>query len=251
MLTEDPRILGAWLWGSFSRGSGDAYSDLDFYVVVGDDDHSTIVDRWEELIDRISATLSKCVRPFGNTPILSAITPEWQRFDLILVPLAEIGRPRHRPWLLLFDRADVDRRLGPVSPAPLVSPNGLLPLVENFFWVLGMLTVPLGRQDFLLGIEGAMLLRRTLVDLMLIENGSDEASTFWRNQSLSPEQRRSLESLPPLAATRESVIAHHVACWRVFQPLARRVLEQKRLAYPDQLEKATLAQLRQIGMDVV
>jgi predicted nucleotidyltransferase len=250
VLTDDERFLGAWLWGSFSRGEGDANSDLDLYVVVDDANHSAVIAEWEEIVERIAPTLSKILRPFGNTPILAVLTAEWQRFDLILVPLAEVGKARQQPWLYLFDRADVTRRLGPVQMESVVSPDHLRPLVENFFWVLGMLTVPIQRQDYLLGTEGVLLLRGTLRDLMFLENGATHGGVMWRYHQLSAAQRRLLESLPPLEATRESVITGHAACLEIFRPLARRLLDRYRFDYPEQLERATLIHIRQrLGLE--
>ncbi len=107
-----------------------------------------------------------------------------------------------------------------------------------------MLTVPLIRQDFQLRIEGAMLLRRTVIDLMLAENGSAQASLLWRNHGLTDDQRGLIDALPPLAATRASLIDSHLACWRIFRPVAVRLMERLGLPYPRQLEVATLARLQ-------
>lgn len=244
VLLADRRFLAAWLWGSLTRDNADVYRDVDVYVAMADSDYRSLLTEWEDLVDRISPVVRRHRGALGNSSVVQATTPAWERFDLILVPLAEIGQPRQAPWILLFDRADVHRLLGPIIPAPRASPDRLSGLVQGFFGILGCLPVIVGRRELLIGVEGAMHLRRSVIDLMLIENERVHTSLFGLNRLLSPDQHRLLDALPPLVATRESVIAGHLACWEIFRPLARRLADRHGLTYPAQLEQATLAHLR-------
>jgi hypothetical protein len=122
-------------------------------------------------------------------------------------------------------------------------------LVEDFLRVLGLLTVVVNRGEYLVGVDGAMLLRRYLIDLMLAESTVTRGGVLRLNNLLAPDQRRTLDELPPLAPTRESVIDAHLACARAFRPLAWRLLSQRGIDYPEQFDTATLAHLnRSLGI---
>jgi predicted nucleotidyltransferase len=249
VLVRDEQFLAAWLWGSFARSQGDAQSDLDIHVAVADDAHSALVSHWGELIDRVSPTIYKRLLRFGGTTVLNAITPDWQRFDLTVEPLSEIGRPIGSPRILLFDRAEINNRLGPLRPEPPVGTDQLRILVEDFLRVLGLLTVVVKRGEYLVGVDGAMLLRRYLIDLMLADNAVTRGGVLRLNNLLAPDQRRTLDELPPLAPTRESVIEAHLACARAFRPLARHLLRRRGVDFPEQFDTATLAHLnRNLGI---
>ncbi len=51
---SDRRILCAWLGGSFGEATADRWSDVDFRLVVPDDDFQSFVDADLELLERIS-----------------------------------------------------------------------------------------------------------------------------------------------------------------------------------------------------
>ena len=109
--------------------------------------------------------------------------------------------------------------------------------------MLGLLVVVVGREEHLVGVDGVMLLRRYLIDLMLLANGSRRGGALHLNAFLTTEQRQVLEALPPLSPTRESVIAGNLACARAFRPLARLLMAQHGLSYPEQFERTTLEHL--------
>jgi lincosamide nucleotidyltransferase len=39
---EDERVRAALMYGSFSKGSGDAYSDIEFFIFLEDDRYETV-----------------------------------------------------------------------------------------------------------------------------------------------------------------------------------------------------------------
>lgn len=199
--------------GSLTRGSADAYSDLDLVVEVDDPD---AFDAPGALADATPTVLLRAM-PFGAI----AITPEWLRVDLVVAPRGGDGGP----------------------PAP--QPTDVDALAEEFLRVLGLLAVVVARGEWIVASDGAWLLRSFLVRLLLAENGEGSMTGVKRlNEKLTAEQRELVESLPPIVATRDGVIASHAAIANAFLPRAHRLATH----WPAALEDATLAYLQREGV---
>ncbi len=243
VLRADERIRAAWVTGSLARGLADAYSDVDVLIAVRDADFRDFVERWRDLLDRVSPTvLARRIGP-DDAPILNAITPDWVRFDIVIHPAAN-PRPRAGAAELLFDRDGIDERVRAV-PAPQRDPLARLPfLVEEFIRGLGLLPIVIGRDELLVAMFGVAILRNHLIDLLLLENGVERGGAKRVNPLLTEEQRRALANLPPESPTHESLIEVHLAYARLFLPRARRLLAEHGLPYPEAFERATFAYLR-------
>ncbi|MGN6674926.1 MAG: nucleotidyltransferase domain-containing protein, partial [Thermomicrobiales bacterium] len=101
-----------------------------------------------------------------------------------------------------------------------------------------------GRKEYLVGQEGAAILRRQLIELMLLENDAPRGGVKRLNPLLTDEQRATLAALPLPAPTRDAVIASQLAHARVFLPRARALLARHALPYPDGFEQATRRHLQ-------
>jgi hypothetical protein len=248
-LEGDRRVRAVWLTGSIAAGRADAYSDLDLRLAVQDEGYDGFVAGWEEVVERISPTVLRRRLPGGDV-VITAVTPEWLRFDLHVLPVATaLARPSG-PVGTLFDRDGLTARLPAAPPAAPPSTERLVASIEEFLRVLGLLPVVVGREEYLVAGEGAWLLRRMLIDLMILANGPDRRGGVKRlNPFLTAEQRRVLESLPPIAPTRQSAIEGSLACAAAYLPLARRLAAEHGGPYPEALEAATFAYLeRTLGV---
>jgi predicted nucleotidyltransferase len=250
VLEKDARVLAAWLAGSFGRGDADAFSDVDLLVVVGDDERPGFLDEWESIVERIAPTVYRNALVHGAIGVYNAITEDWLRFDLMVVGPEHV-RARPRSGLeLLFDRARLHDGL-PERGAPIPpNPDAVRRLTLEFLRVLGLLPVALGRGEFQLAVAGCGLLRSHLVSLFLETAGvEDRGGALKLNPLLSAEQRALLEGLPPVAATRESVIDANRAMADAFLPCARALHEELGLDWPEEFERATLSHLEnQVGL---
>lgn len=243
ILRLDERILAAWTIGSLARGDGDAYSDVDLLVAIRGEDFAALVADWPTFLARLSPTVFAQQLGSGEKPTITAITPNWLRFDITLASAAD-PRPHGYAAALLFAR---DRDEPPAIFAPptaRVPWDRLPPLCGEFLRLLGLLPVAVGRGEYIAGLTPAMLLRGHLIELYLLENGSPSGGAKRLNPLLTEEQRRALAALPPLSATREAIIAGHLAPARLFLPRARHLMAKRRLAYPEAFEQATRAYLR-------
>lgn len=242
-LADDPRVLAAWLIGSLACGAGDEYSDLDLLLAVEDAALPVLADGWRDFLAGVAPTVYAQRLGAPGKPTITAVTPEWLRFDLTL---AAASRQEHSDpvAVLLFDHPGVAERatFGVRSAA---DPRARLPdLAADFIRSLGLLPVIAGREEYVVGQEGAAILRRRLVELLLLENDAPRGGVKRLNPLLTDEQRATLAALPLPAPTRDAVIASQLAHARVFLPRARALLARHGLPYPDEFEQATRRHLQ-------
>jgi len=111
----------------------------------------------------------------------------------------------------------------------------VLRLVNEFLRVLGLLVGCIGREEYLLGLAGADILRRLTIDLMLEENGVspiERGGALRRNPLLTPDQRRELATLAPVAANGAGIIAANAELAAIFLPRARRLADKVGTEWP-------------------
>jgi hypothetical protein len=199
-------------------------------------------DWWLELIDEIAPTVWKrrLPGPLGEA-ILSAITSEYLRFDIVVQ--SDVDRkPRSLEAAeLLFDKDGVADDFT-LTRSASSDPFADLPyLVEDFIRLVGMLPIVVERDDLPIGMEGQMGLQSMLISLLLLENGIDRMAGGKRHVAayLDDEQQNVLADVPVLAPTMASVIEGRVAYARLFLPRARRLMEAHGQLYPDEFELAT------------
>jgi predicted nucleotidyltransferase len=238
----EPRIESAWLAGSLASGEGDAWSDVDMLAVADEAALSDLVHACRANLDAIAPTLHVMTL---HGRIVSAVTADWARFDITFVPPDGLQRRDPASVTSLFARAGSAVPNG--APAAPQAPTAadIEALVREFLRVLGLTAVGVGRDDCVLLVDGAVLLRSMAIDLMLGENGRarTERGVKRVSQMLTPEQRAAIAALPPLAATRESALASVAALAQLFLPRARALTERLGAPWPAAFEAGTRAYL--------
>ena len=251
VLAADDGIEGAWLAGSLGAGKGDTFSDVDVVVLVADGEVGAIS-------SRVSCDISKIAEPalvnrlYGGR-VLNVVTNDWRRFDLSFVERSDLGRFDVARLVPLFNKGDYSPPRGSIAPYQS-TPDTLLKLVNEFLRVLGLLVVAVGREEYVLGLTGADLLRRLTVDLMLEENGVgpvERGGALHRNPFLTPDQRKELEILRPVVANRAGIIAAHAELAANFLPRARRLAMRVHMTWPSAFEEATKRHLQErLGLTI-
>lgn len=237
-LGGDPRIRSVWLSGSLGRDGGDAWSDVDLVAEVVEADRAAcLVEYRQGRPDMPPMVLAKAL--YGR--ILTAITPDWERFDIHFVSPDELagldgaalkplrGDPAARPP---SHQTSQDNRASERVGA----------LVTEFLRVLGLLPVAVGRGEWLVAQQGDELLRRILIELMVEENGvppSARGGAKRLNPFLTPEQRGMLEALMPPAPRRDEVIAASANLARLFLSHSRALADRLGTPWPHAFEQAT------------
>jgi predicted nucleotidyltransferase len=249
-LSADTRIESAWLSGSLGKGGGDEFSDVDVTVVVPD---ASFVETLRVYSNDVSAIAATVFSQVVHGRVVNCVTENWDRFDLTFVKPSEFAAMPLAAAKPLFNRGTRERTFTAPPPYKTTAAR-VLQLANEFIRVIGLSPVGIGRGEFLTLQEGSGLLRRMTLDLMLEANGIGpqvRGGALHMNLFLTDEQRRALESVPPVGATRESVIAAGIALARLFLPLAKTLAAQTGATWPTAFEDATRKHLaRTIGMNL-
>ncbi len=231
----DPRIASLWLSGSLGRDQGDAFSDVDFLVALPEGAGFEIASEYAGNLSAIADVVHARVL-FGR--VVTAVTRSLERFDLSFIREGELGAVDPAGVRLLLARGLV-RPQGSAAAGPAASK--LEADSAEFLRVLALARVVVGREEYLLAVDGAMLLRRITLQTMLDENGvtpSMRGGVLKLNRFLTDEQRAELEAVPPLLPTRASVLEVHGALARIFLPRARALATARGLPWPHDFEQA-------------
>lgn len=245
-LAEDPRVSRVLLTGSIGAGRADLYSDLDVSVAVCDAE--SVAGLVADLPALIGQVAYSRFLTSGPMQILTVVTAEWLRVDVLVESLAVAARHAPPAHLVAYD--DWTSEL----PAPPGGANERIAdpvaLVESFLRVLGLLDVILGREEFFVGAQGVMLLRDYLIDLFYLQNGlARRGGVKHVNSGLTSEQIALLAGQPPVTLDRASVLAGHLAAAQTFLPLAQATVTSLGLHWPEEFCTATRQHLRR-SLDV-
>lgn len=256
-VSSDTRFEALFLGGSFGRGSADAYSDLDFIGLVDTDSRDSAAAAWQEIVEAISPVVFWNRLDRGG-PLLNAITEDWLRIDIhILTPAAFLDRVpasgASRATLVpIVDRHGIFETL-PANPGKSAPDAKQVEyLIREFIRVLGLIVVGMGRDERVLGVTGAGLLRDLLTRLMIEETRSPErGGALHLSRVITDGQMAELEALPYPGPTRSEVLEAHSALAKSFFPRARRLAAELGLPWPDAFEDATRKHLqRAFGVEL-
>jgi hypothetical protein len=239
----DPRVIAAWLSGSLARGTADAFSDLDLLVATSDDGHPSFTAEWTGWLEAITPTV--LAKRIPGITGLFAVTPEWLRLDVAWEARGALPDTFFRERALLFDRDACAAALPAPFPRAGASTAAVLGLVEESLRILGLLPVAIGREDWLLGVEGVHTQRLLLYQLLQQINAPLPVTGLkqWSSK-LNAEQRRRFEALPTGAPDPESIVAGTIGVVEEILREARAFSQRMPFAWPESLEAATRAHLQ-------
>ena len=251
VLDGDPRVLAAWLVGSFATGVADAFSDVDLQCLVADEAVPDLETTWRDLVGRISPPVA--VAPFPGAIGGTCTTPEWLRFDIVFHPASAFDRSTLEGMVPLVDRGG--HLPDAAVPVPDRAGDPFFPswLVGWFLYMVGASVGVVGRDEIVPGSNGVVVVRDIgLVGLFLAERGllttrehTAPGNPFPFTKRLRPyltdEQNGLLESLPPVGPSLDSVIDGYRAVASVFLPRARALADTTGSEWPAAYEAATLA----------
>lgn len=240
-LESDDRVRALFLSGSFGAGTADQFSDVDLLLVTDSGKQEEFVRAWPGILGGIAEVVF-WQRPFPGVPLLNAITAEWLRCDLLVFDPNQL-RIRSRDSLkVLLDRSNLHATVS-ADDAMKGAPSKLPAIVNEFIRVFGLLPVAIGREEYAVGVTGAGLLRSSLMQLLLEENGVRDAGALHLKRLLTREQMNILEKMPGVNADRQSVIDASVNCARIFLPRAQALAQKLGVPWPETFEAATLRHL--------
>jgi predicted nucleotidyltransferase len=249
----DERVTAAFLGGSFARGAGDAYSDLDLNIITTD-----------AAYDDFFAGRAAFIRQLGEPVFLQ--DAEIGGADFVFFTLADgtegaecelgLGRESHfthmhaGPYLILLDRKGM--LAGASFPWPYVAQAEQIETLRHmisWFWhdLSHHFITPLARGQLWSAYGGLEDLRRTCVNLArLSEHFSAEAEGYEKVEQALPVARLAqlqescclLECEPMLQAARVIVSYYE----RVAPPLA----QAHTIPYPTELARLMTDRLERL-----
>jgi hypothetical protein len=249
VLVADQRVRGMWLGGSLARDTADAASDLDVFVAVADEHLDAFAGGWRDLLASITPTVLAEEQWFARGSFWS-ITPGYERFDVVVEPVSKLPESLFPARVVVFDHDDLTARLpderlrGPAAAT-------VAKLVQDFFHFSAMGEVLSVREDWLLAAEHLHLLRDLLYKLDVEANQPQPPMGLKRwTDKLTPEQAEVLRAVPTSAGSRDELIAAHLQVSQAFLGTARPLARSLGVEWPDELEAAARAHLREVfGVD--
>lgn len=136
LLQGDDRVRAVWLGGSFGRGTADAWSDLDLYSAIRDEDFSSWLAEHEGLYREVGTPVlvGPQTAPFASLEGVSQsilfagpVAVDWEVYPLSIAL-------RHPDTLVLFEKTAV-----PVQSLPIPDRQELEARIEQdlgFFWAM-------------------------------------------------------------------------------------------------------------------
>jgi len=250
----DSRFAAAWLAGSLAAGTADAWSDVDLYTVVHDDDYEALIEQRQEFHPRFGEVVAhqsidgrlNSENPGSQFDLLvyrGGIEVDWT-----LMPLSLAHRP---PWSrLLFDRIGV-----PVDVVPPESNEERRARLQNrldFFWAMAAVALKEVGRGYTTGAASTIQLMTGAFDTMW--------RLLYRPDQPHPERRAPRHRPPvPELQTRTPRLGREIdpmAALQVIRSLCREVeglhpvLREKGVSIPEGMprEMAQLGDLAEAAL---
>jgi predicted nucleotidyltransferase len=237
----DERVMAAFLGGSYARGTPDAYSDLDLYLITTD-----------EAYDDFTTSHEAFMRRLGEPLFLEDFNE--YGFDLVLFIFADgtegelgLGRESHfhhihgGPYKVLLDKKGILAGvvLPSYEPAQAEQIEKLRRLV-NWFWhdLLHHFITPMARGQLWSAYGALEELRLTCVNLArLRQNFSAEVEGYEKVEQALP-----VEQLAPLQATccpleQDAMLQAALSIVRFYQELAPPLAQAHGIPHPADLAR--------------
>jgi Streptomycin adenylyltransferase len=243
----DERVVASFLGGSCARGTTDAYSDLDFYLITTD-----------EAYDDFFAGREAFMRQLGEPVFLEDYND--YGFDLVVFIYADgtegelgLGRESHfnhihgGPYRVLLDKKGVlPGAVFPWHEAAQAEQIEKLRRLINWFWhnLLHHFITPMARGQLWSAYGALEDLRLTCVNMArLQQNFSKETEGYEK-----VEQAVQVEQLAPLQATfcpmeRDAMLQAARTIVHFYQELAPPLAQAHGLFYPADLARVMSGQL--------
>jgi hypothetical protein len=257
-----------WLSGFAARGKGDRWSTLSLHLLTADARpgdtkdrllpllHAQVEQGWSHFFASEASTFEGrsqgSIRGLTGLFALEDTTRGAVHFEIHWTVPAQLvaGLGRHRPQRLLFAADDLPaatlRLLESTLPA-LAPPDvvGVEASLAHFWELLSYLPAALNRCEWLAAARLLENSRQVLIDLVIALNGAGRPPSPARiNPYLGPAQLEAFEKTLPIPQPDSGAwIGQAVALIVLYRWYAPQLVEIHSLAYPDLLERTTLALL--------
>ena len=242
-------VIAIYAGGSIGRGDSDDLSDIDLVAFAADG--AVLETVASELSDAVASKFEIVYKNVVRGPslLLNFIMRDWTRLDVSVVANG-MAQSYTRSDLILLRGRELYEEPHQESAEPRRREADAI--ATEFVRVLGLLPVVIGRNELIVGVTGASILRSLLIELVSLRAQDRTPRGALRLEGLLlPGDAEAIRSLPPLQATRSSIIDAHVATAGIFIPLARALASSGGGRFPEVFWSATVSHLQnRLGTDV-
>ena len=238
---SDVRVLGAWLEGSFAKGTADRYSDIDIHLLVAAENKEAFQHRLESWLSDIQPlVLFKDTFPGQMT---TCITTAGLRVDVWLHTGDTITLERTKVRVLSAAEGCIQFKetCGDQEPKDVSS---VLNQHFNEFWrVLSILPTAMGREECIAGFMGTTFAVMSLTEVLIIGNGDQRDRGVKNINAFLPQVlREEIEDALTLPSiNREDIAKANLRLTAIMQRYGPDIAKQHGVVYPLALEKAVLS----------
>ncbi len=200
VLAEEPRILAAWLEGSFASGSADPWSDVDLHIAVRDEDWDAVFADRLSLLGRIGPVLGhgEASLPWAAHLVFANLAGP-VRVDLYMEKLSGLGAALRKDQpRVLFDRGSVSESLKLNWNPEVLARLRLLQLTQGYFFGSGWPVRLAGRGEWATQFANAVVIvNQFLIPAILLQEDDAQffREAFHNERFLSPARRRKVNAL--------------------------------------------------------
>lgn len=225
VLSADERVAEVRVGGSIAHGTADEWSDLDLTVVAVEGHQEALAAAHPSWLDDIGdfAWARSPLAPW----IINTVTHDGLTFDIAIYDgEAPPEGPLRPPGYFV----------GMMSPHPFpdIAPALEYAMEERFRGLAGPFVSLLQRGEHVRHLQGVGHALALLLIVFLAETGAAPPAKHL-NVALTDEQRDAVAQLPPVAATRDSLIGFELAIAGLMVTRARPLYPQLDLEWPAQL----------------
>lgn len=241
VLGADPRVVSVEVSGSIRSGTADAWSDLDLEVVTKVEDHEAFLADRHGWLAAITPTV------FSRTPIapfvINSVTDEGLTFDIAVWP-GEVP---------VFPTPPVRFSVGLLSGQQYEDVGEALEYAvsEQLRGMAGPLITFLQRGEHLFLLNGLAHVLGAATTVFLAETGRVPPTGKRWSATYTDEQMAALAALPPLRATRESLLAFHLGLTELVVTRGRPLFDRYGQTWPADHARVAAERVRdQLDVDV-
>lgn len=239
----NPSIRAAWLTGSFGRGAGDRYADVDVGLLLAD--KAAFVAQAEAWLHRLHPLVLYRLM-FGDS-MINAMTDEGLRIDIWLHEGNEIVLQAGKALALV----DKDGSLRWQSAATTEEPDpaaigALAGQVQEFWRMIALTPTVMGRGERIVSVQGLSFEALVLSDILIAHAGRQrERGIKNLNDYLLPEDRVAFEeALDFDGLSLANLTRAHLKLAAIVQRVGPALAQRYCFRYPYALEETVICYLQ-------
>jgi predicted nucleotidyltransferase len=247
----DERVVAAFLGGSHARGTADAYSDLDLYLITTDEAYEDFLAGREAFIRLLGEPLF--LEDFGAPHGFFYIFSDDTEGELWIGRESHFHHIQAGPYRVLLDKKGV--LVNAVFPRHEADPSGQIETLRqqvNWFWhELSHFIKAMGRGQLWFAYGQLELMRHMCVNLARLRYDFSDAYVG-EEPYFKVEQALPIEQLSPLHTTYcpmeyEAMLQAARVLFRFYQDVAPTLARAHGIAYQADLVRTMGNQLEQLG----